>query len=262
VALLRDDGRQTQIVTNRTDLAAVEIADRMFARWRQENFFKYAKEEFALDALDTYEAEPEDLERSVPNPVRTRLEKEMRKLRAEEERLAAEVGRAAEGNAEGRIPTVRGFKIAHAPLRAQLREVRRRLEKLAERRRGAPERVALGEAVSGGERAEKLEVERKHFMNLVKMAVYRAETALLALLCPHYARGEDEGRALLREAFRSSGELPVVDGHLRENLDPLSAPRRSQAIDAVCTQLNEQGVRIPGTTLILNMAVRAGGCLK
>jgi hypothetical protein len=32
----------------------------MFERWRQENFFKYMREEFLLDALVDYRIEPED----------------------------------------------------------------------------------------------------------------------------------------------------------------------------------------------------------
>jgi hypothetical protein len=32
----------------------------MFERWRQENFFKYMREEFLLDALIDYQIEPED----------------------------------------------------------------------------------------------------------------------------------------------------------------------------------------------------------
>jgi len=38
----------------------------MFSRWRQENWFKYMREEFLLDALVDYEVEPDDPERSVP----------------------------------------------------------------------------------------------------------------------------------------------------------------------------------------------------
>jgi len=43
-------GHQTPILTNRTDLSAAQIAYRMATRWRQENYFKYAREHFALDA--------------------------------------------------------------------------------------------------------------------------------------------------------------------------------------------------------------------
>ena len=92
-------------------------------------------------------------------------------------------------------------------------------------------------------------------MNVMKMAVYRAETALLHLLAPDYARSEDEGRALLREAFTSSGSLEVRDGELRVTLAPMSARRRTRAVVALCEQLNEACVRIPGTTLRLRFAV-------
>ena len=66
------DGHQTPILTNRTDLTAAEIAYRMAARWRQENYFKYAREHFALDALDSYADHPDDLDRLVPNPAKAR----------------------------------------------------------------------------------------------------------------------------------------------------------------------------------------------
>jgi len=66
------DGHQTPILTNRTDLTAPQIAYRMAARWRQENYLKYAREHFALDALDSYADHPDDLTRLVPNPAKAR----------------------------------------------------------------------------------------------------------------------------------------------------------------------------------------------
>ena len=54
VTRLSEDGHQTPILTSRRDLSAVEVAYRMFARWRQENFFKYLREQYALDALVDY----------------------------------------------------------------------------------------------------------------------------------------------------------------------------------------------------------------
>ena len=60
ITRLSDNGHQTQILTSRWDLRDVEVAYRMFDRWRQENFFKYMREEFLLDALVDYRIEPED----------------------------------------------------------------------------------------------------------------------------------------------------------------------------------------------------------
>src|SRR5664280_1884870 len=43
------DGTQIPVLTSRTDLPAAEVCWRLAARWRQENYFKYARAHFALD---------------------------------------------------------------------------------------------------------------------------------------------------------------------------------------------------------------------
>ena len=57
----------------------------MFNRWRQENFFKYLREEFALDALVDYGTEPADPDRLVPNPERKKLNAQLKAVRAEDQ---------------------------------------------------------------------------------------------------------------------------------------------------------------------------------
>lgn len=82
VTRLSESGHQTPILTSRRDLSTLEVAYRMFERWGQENFFKYLREEFALDALVDYATEPADAERHVPNPERKKLDAELRQARA------------------------------------------------------------------------------------------------------------------------------------------------------------------------------------
>jgi hypothetical protein len=72
VTRLCDGGHRTNVITSRWDLREVEVAYRMFERWRQENYFKYMREEFLLDALIDYQIEPEDPTRTIPNPAPTR----------------------------------------------------------------------------------------------------------------------------------------------------------------------------------------------
>ncbi|MBI2835624.1 MAG: transposase [Acidobacteria bacterium] len=60
VTRLNATGHQTPILTSRNDLSTIEVAFRMFERWRQENFFKYLREEYALDALADYTVVPDD----------------------------------------------------------------------------------------------------------------------------------------------------------------------------------------------------------
>jgi hypothetical protein len=119
VTRLGDDGHQTQVLTSRWDLRDVEVAYRMFERWRQENFFKYMREEFLIDALVDYRIDTDDPTRTVPNPERRVLDKEVRAARAEVAKIEKDYGAAALDNPENRRPTMRGFKIANAELGAR-----------------------------------------------------------------------------------------------------------------------------------------------
>ncbi|WP_434612884.1 hypothetical protein [Arthrobacter sp. A5] len=62
--------RQIHILTTDTDMPAGEAIYRMGARWRQENYFRYARMRFALDSHDAYASTHDDPERSVPNPAK------------------------------------------------------------------------------------------------------------------------------------------------------------------------------------------------
>ena len=62
--------RQIHALTSRTDLAAGEVCWRLTSRWREENYFRYARTRFALDALDSYAAAPDDPGRLIPNPAK------------------------------------------------------------------------------------------------------------------------------------------------------------------------------------------------
>jgi transcriptional regulator with XRE-family HTH domain len=253
ITRLSANGHQTPIITSRRDLPAVVLAYRMFERWRQENFFKYLSEEFALDTLVDYAAEPVDPERTVPNPERRKAEKELTLARAELRKVQAQYGQAAVANEEIRRPTIRGFKIAHGKLGQRMREIQKRIAIMEEKRHLIPKRVPAKDV--GGKPIMRLSQERKHLTNCIKMVAYQAESDLLALLRPHYARADEEGRTLVTSALESAGNLDVGDGELHVTLAPLSSPHRSRAIAALCEALTAMDACYPGTTLKLRFGV-------
>jgi hypothetical protein len=242
------------VITSRWDLADIEVAYRMFERWRQENFFKYLRQEFLLDALADYQVEPDDPTRSVPNPERRGLDKEIRSAQADMAELEWAYGVAAVDNPERRRPTMRGFKIAHGQLGRQLRAARERLTKLLTRRRGIPPRVEVGDLSDGA--VVKLATERKHLTNLIKMVAYQTESDLLALIRPHYARSDDEGRTLLHELFQAAADIDVTQTELQVTIGPLSSPHRTLAVQALCDTLTETATVFPGTRLTMRFAIR------
>ena len=253
ITRLCDTGHQTQVITSRTDLRDVELAYSMFERWRQENFFKYMREEFLLDALVDYRIEPEDPTRTIPNPQRRALDPQIRDARSELSRIEREYGAAAADNSEQHRPTMRGFKIAHGKLGKKLRATRARLHKLIEQRRDIPQRVEIRDL---SERAVvKLATERKHLTDIIKMVAYQAESDLLALLRPHYARAEQEGRTLLHEIFAAAGDIRVCDSELHITLAPLSSPHRTRTAQTLCDILDQTAITFPGSHLRMRFAV-------
>jgi len=252
VTRLCEDGHQTTILTSRRDLSAVEVAFRMFERWRQENFFKYLREEYALDALADYAVVPDDPARDIPNPQRKALADQLREARAELTRLHAEYGRAVVNNPERLRPTVRGFKIAHGQLGQTLRAAMVKVETLETRYAALPPRVPVGQVTPD---PVKLAPERKLLTNLLKMVAYQAETDLVRRVSPYYRRAEQEGRTLIQAALQSAADLAVSDTELRIVLAPLSSPHRTRAIAALCEELNRTPGYFPGTRLRLHYAV-------
>ena len=87
------------------------------------------------------------------------------------------------------------------------------------------------------------------------MAAYNTETALARALDGHYASNES-AYALIREALTSSGDIIPGPGQLLIRLDPLTAPRRTQALAALCDQLSQAQACYPGTRLVLRYEVK------
>jgi hypothetical protein len=89
---LSETGHQTSIVSTdfKTDLTALAAA--MFARWSQENFYKYMRQHYSLDRLAEYGTEeiPDDVK--TVNPAWRKLDGEIRARNGQRTRILAEFG--------------------------------------------------------------------------------------------------------------------------------------------------------------------------
>jgi len=254
VTRLMDNGHQTPILTSRRDLGAAQVAYRMFDRWRQENFFKYLREEYALDALVEYAAVPDDPTREVPNPAWAALDARLRQAQAQVDRLQAEYGMEALANVEQQRRTMRGFKIAHGKLGGKIRNAWQQVVRLENHRAAVPRRVPVRDAIE--KPVVKLAPERKHLTNLIKMVAYQAESDLLRLVAPHYRRASHEGRTLIQSALASAADLQVTKTELRVTLAAQSSLHRTRALAALCEELNQRKTIFPGSHLRLYYAIR------
>ena len=237
------NGHQTPILTSRTDLTAAEVAYRMGNRWRQENFFKYGRTHFTLDALDSYAAGADDPQRSVPNPAKAAAGKKAAAARRELTAAQAAYGEAVITAAEHAKATGQPLQV-DPTCNDAVHDAQAALTKAEKRAAKIPTRLPLAEVNPD---AQLINEDTKLLTHAVRMATYNAESALARLLHPHYPRADDEARALLREAFTTSGDIHPAGGDLHIRLDPLSAPRHSRALAALCAELTATETRYPGT---------------
>lgn len=213
--------------------------------------------EYALDALLDYGVEAANADRDVPNPRRRELDEQIRDARAELHRQAARYGGEALLNEEAQRPTMRGFKIAHGRLSAQIREALNRLIRLQTRRAKTPARVPVADVTEGP--VIKLAPERKHLTNLLKMVAYQVESELAASVRPHYRRAHDEGRTLVQSMLASTADLQATEAELKVTITPLSSAHKTRVLQNLCEELNGVNAMFPGTRLRLRYAVKGPG---
>jgi hypothetical protein len=226
----------------------------MFERWRQENFFKYLREEYLIDALVDYQVEPDDPNRSVPNPARKALEKEIHAARVHLRKLRQSYGATAIDYVQGRTRTVDRFEIAEEKIRKEIDKTAERIKKLKVRCESLPARIPLRDARKGQE-VVKLSTERQHLTNVLKMIAYQIESDLVELVRPEYKRAEDEGRTFIQAALQDTADIEPAGDQLRITLAPLSSPHRSRVLEALCVGLNKTNALFPGTQLRMRYSV-------
>jgi len=130
---------------------------------------------------------------------------------------------------------------------------RRRLEDARAAAKAVPAKIPLARHNPAMVR---LDTETKLITHAIRMAAFNTETIMTRALHGHYARAGDEAAAVIREALTASGDIIPGNAILQVRLDPLSAPRRTRALAALCDQLNAAGTRYPGTDLILRYEVK------
>jgi transposase-like protein len=251
----RDKGRQVHILTTigASQLPAAGVVYRMTGRWREENWFRYGRAHFDLDSLDSYAVTPDDPARMVPNPAKKAAAaavKAARKTLADAEAARQRKLDQLRSPAPGSQIVITNAILAR--LDVPVEAARRSLQAAQAKAKATPAKIPLREHNPD---LVRLEAQAKLITHAIKMAAFNTETSLARALNGSYARAGDEAYALIREALHASGDIIPGDGTLTIRLGPLSAPRRTRALAALCTQLSTTATCYPGTQLILRYEV-------
>lgn len=247
----RDErAHQTAILSTDFVHSLENVAAALFARWCQENFFRYMMEHYALDRFVEYGAEPIPETSLVVNPQRRKLENQIRQQRAllsrERARLAAKAYPAEASEAQ-----VADFEKQQGQLVEAIRQQEASLVTLKEQRQSTPKKVPLKD-LPQEERFTRLPTVSKHFVDTIKMIAYRAETALVGLVDGRMQRPDDV-RSLVRQVLQSSANLiPDEAQHtLTVQVHPLTNHAHNATLKHLCTQLTATETIYPRTDLRL-----------
>jgi hypothetical protein len=250
VRQLNDDGHQVSVITTDYRSALTAIAVRMFARWTQENFFKYMREHFAIDRLVEHGVEPLPAATTLVNPARRRLDAEIRREHAQLVRAQAQFGALSLSPAP-EPAEMEQWQAQKGRLHETITTRQVRVDQLKAGRKTTPRHVALGE-LPADEQFPRLRVERKHFVDTIKLLAYRAETALVGTVREALAR-RDDARALVREILRTTADLrpDPAQKTLTVRLHPLGSALQNAAVRQLADELTATETLFPGTDLRL-----------
>ena len=243
-------GHQTAILCTdyRSETAPLALA--MFARWSQENFFKYAREHFSLDRLVDYRTQAISEPLRVVNPDYRHLDGQVRSATGKlTRRLAKFAAMTLEEPIEPKH--VEPFVRRKAALQEEIETLQHELDTLKAKRKETPHHITLDELPEEA-RFRQLSTHSKHLIDTIKMIGYRAETAMANSLREHLKR-PDEARRLLRALYTTEADLlPDPEARtLTVRLHHGANAATDQVIAKLCEELNATETVFPRTNLRL-----------
>lgn len=252
VRVLTDSGHQTSIVTTNPTITAMQVATKIFARWKQENYFKYGLSDYDLDRLASYGTEQIDPAKEVVNPMYRKKKQAIKKLKEKTGRLEARFYPLLEQAFDATLEQMPALTKSQSDLREKICALQAETEKLEKEADAVPKRIKLSQMPEES-RYNKLTVESKMLMNIVKMICYRAEVAVANLAAPFLAREKDEKLKFVQQLINSPVDMAV--NHQEKTLNitiySMSAPRYNAALKELIGLLNDTQTTFPETDLSL-----------
>ena len=249
---LDKSGHQTSILSTdyRHDITRQSAA--MFARWNQENFFKYMRQHYGLDRLVEYGVSPLPETTQLVNPAWRTLDVQVRRLGAELHRQHAAFSAHILSPGQNDPVSAARHEAKKGEALAAIEQKQIQITELKALRKTHPRHILIKD-LPPEDRVAQLRGGRKHFIDTIKLIAYRAETALVELARETLRRGDD-ARSFVRGLLQSTINLrpDPQRGQLRIEVHGQANPIHDQAAFHLCEELNATETRYPGTDLRLH----------
>ena len=248
---LNPSGHQTSIITTNFALSISDIGFYMFARWCQENYFKYATQSFGIDCLISNVKKSIPNTYTIPNPDYLSLNQEHKsvsgKLSKQKQKLAEKVMEIDQG--ENHEKQMKKYLRQKAEILQSVELYQSELDAIKQKKKEIPKRIDIKEANPDKEILTAIN-DRKQLMDTIKMIGYWAETSLANQIKP-WMKNPQEARNLMRSIYQSNADLKVDNQN--ERLYVLLHHSNFAAVDDIIRNLfdvlNKTQTVVPGTNL-------------
>jgi len=247
---LSEGDHQTSVLTTDFKTGHTHIAAAMFARWSQENFFKYMRKHYGLDNLIEYSTEKIPETTKTINPQYRELDSKIRSKNSTRTRRLAEFG--ASQMKGGMTPkNMELFEQNKAALREEIDNLDKTIAAFKAQRKQVSKHITFGQ-LPEDQKFERLSTRSKYFIDTIKMIAYRAETSIAYTLREFMAR-ENDARSLTQAILSTEADIfpDKKNKTLTVCIHHQANAMEDYLLQQLCSELNETNTIFPGTNLVL-----------
>ena len=231
-----------QILTSDLDACPAEILAWLKSRWREENFLKYASENYGIDKICDYIASIETNTKLIRNPARDQANAAVRD--AEKTLAAAERELAGLLADPAIIPAAKNARIP--ALQKKITRARTTLAAATAARKPIPAKLPAS-TIDPDAKTALLRAGRRGLQMVLRLLAHNAEHWLSSHLNA-YLCDDDEYRAITRQTIIRglAGTITSTPAAITVTLEPPGAPRVARALALLIEEINATPPAMPG----------------
>src|SRR5271165_312859 len=234
-----------QVLTSDFDACPAQILAWLKSRWREENFLKYASENYGIDKICDYIAGIEANTKIVDNPARAKANAAVREA---EKALAAAERDLARLLADPAIsPAAKNSRLIPAAQK-EIAASHTRLDAAAAARDTIPAKLPAN-VIDPAAQVALLRTCRRGLQMVLRLLAHNAEHWLANHLNA-YLRDDDEYRAITRQTIIRglAGTITYTPQAITVEIQKPGAPRVARALALLIDEINHTPPAMPGDT--------------
>ena len=234
-----------QVLTSDFDACPAEILAWLKSRWREENFLKYASENYGIDAICDYAAVIEANTKVIGNPARKAANAAVRQ--AEKALAAAREDCAAMLAGPAITAPAKNARLIPAA-RQRITRAEKALSRASAARGKIPAKLPAN-VIDPHARVALLRAGRRGLQMVLRLLAHNAEHWLSSHLNA-YLQDDDEYRAITRETIIRglAGTITYTPSAITVRLDQPPSPRVARALELLLDEINTTPPSLPGDT--------------